>query len=182
MTLVLVNQSHVVYPECIAWSSDISTAMRRRELKHEMCRSLIGRSPSYLLDRHALAMAVAGIVGGAQPHERGIIASHVADVTIMDGVGGVVNPSVAALAILHDHSAHSFRRDVALGILVAFLQVEYRHGIVVTSHGGSTAETILLDAGRTVAQEGLIVISHGLWTSRERNAPVDGLRTVLRAR
>ena len=109
--------------------------MRRGELEDEMRWSFASASPSRLSYRHTLALAITCIVGGAQSHERGIIACHVADVAIMDGIGGTIHPSIGTLAVFHDHGTHTLRRDVALGILMAFLQIEHRHCIVSTWHG-----------------------------------------------
>ena len=120
----LVYECHVVYPERVAGRSDIGSAMTGRELQDEVGRGLVGRSPSRLLDDDALAFAITSIVTITKSHERGVIACHVSDVAIVDGVGGVVHPSIGALAVLHHHGAHTLGRDVAVGILVTLLQIE----------------------------------------------------------
>ena len=69
-----------------------------------------------------------------------------------------------------------------MGILMTFLQIKEGYCIVMTSYGRGTAETSLLDAVRTGAEQGLVVVSQCFWTGGERNTPVDSLRTILGTR
>ena len=155
--------------------------MRRGELQDEMARLIASTRPSHFLHRHTLSLAVAGVIGRTETHRGCIVTSHVADVTIMNGIGGILHPSIGALAILHHHRSHTLGRDVALGILMALLQIEHGNGIVATRHSGCTAESGLLDAIIHIRHESLIVESHSLRTRRKRDTPVDGLRSILGA-
>ena len=144
-----------------------------------MSRRFIGSSPSHFSYGHTLTLAVAGIIGRTESHRCGMVVSHVTDITIMDGIGGIFYPSIRTLSISYYHRTHSLGSDIPLGILMTFLKIEHHDGMVSSSHSRSTTESILLDSVGNIRKGGLVIETQSLRSCSKRNAPVDGLWTIL---
>ena len=144
-----------------------------------MSRRFIGSSPSHFSYKHTLTLTVAGIIGRTESHRCGMIASHLTDITIVDGIGCIFHPSIRTLAVSYHHRTHSLGSDVTLGILVTLLKIEHHDGMVSSCHCRGTTESILLDSVGNIRKVGLVIETQSLRTCRKRNAPVDGLRTIL---
>ena len=144
-----------------------------------MSRRFIGSSPSHFSYGHTLTLAVAGIIGKTESHRCGMVASHVTDITIVDGIGCIFHPSIRTLAVSYHHRTHSLGCDITLGILVTLLKIEHHDGMVSSSHSRGTTESILFDTVGNIRKGGLVIETQSLRTSRKRNTPVDSLRTIL---
>ena len=62
VSVCLVSQTYVVYPQRVAHRTDVGTAVARIELEYHVSRGFASRSPTYLLDGNHLAFRVFGIL------------------------------------------------------------------------------------------------------------------------
>ena len=149
--LHLIHHAHIVYPERIPRRTDISPAMAGRELQLEVRGTIRDGTPAYLLNRHALALAVHGVsLLHLQAHLVGVIIRMIRDVAVEDGIGGIVLPIWRCLVIAHHHRAYAFGIDIPVFVFPTLLEIKVDFGEIASLHILDPAETGSTDTVGTV--------------------------------
>ena len=141
-----------------------------------------GGSPANLLDRHALSLAIHGKAFlHLEAHHVGVIIGMVRDVTIEDGISGIVLPIWRGLVKTDDHRAYTLGVDVAILVFPTLLEIEVDFGEVTPFHVLDAAEAGGTDAVGAVGHLDFIVEADGFGLLGERDAGIQLAHGVLGA-
>ena len=179
VSVCLVSQTYVVYPQRVAHRTDVGTAVARIELEYHVSRDFASRSPTYFLDGNHFAFRVFGILrrfARGECPSRGV-ETLVRDVAIFNVERGIVFP-IATLVEAVNHGTYALGIDVSLCIFPTLLQVKDAVGHVLSGHGFTLGNAVLAD---TVARYNVcLVVEHqGFGASAELYAGIEFGHWVL---
>ena len=147
-----------------------------------MGRDIIFRSPRHFFNRHTFALAVHRIAFlYLQTHHMRFIFRIARNITVHNGISGVIAPVVRSVVIAYHYRTHTFGVDISILILPAFLQKEVHFRKILTFYIGYLAETRCTNTLFPVGHFHLVVKLDCNGLFRKRNTGVQHFLRIFRS-